>query len=100
MGLNRVNLGNSIDAVDRSTNDDMFIGGLVQGLFTTPEGRARRQERKDMKVQGTYAEKMGLAQALSGGGQEGGSDNTMMYVIIGILALLLIGGGLFFALKK
>jgi hypothetical protein len=80
--------------------ENQFLGALVQNIFTTPEGRARRQERKDMKVEGKYAEQMGLAQALSGGGAKEGSDNTILYLGIGFILLLVIGVVLFMVLKK
>lgn len=82
--------------------ESKFVGTAFQDIFTTPEGRARRQERKNLKVQGKYAEQMGLASALSGGGEDSrtaGGDNTMMYAIAGIVLLMIVGGGLFFALK-
>lgn len=82
--------------------ESKFIGTAFQDIFTTPEGRARRQERKNLKVQGTYAEKMGLASALSGGGEDSRTadgDNTMMYAIVGLVLLAIVGGGLFYALK-
>ena len=85
-----------------SVNENNFIGTGFQDIFTTPEGRARRQERKNLKVQGTYAEKMGLASALSGGDESartGGGDNTMLFVGGGMLLLIVIGVGLYFALK-
>jgi len=79
-----------------------FIGTGFQDIFTTPEGRARRQEARRLKSEGKYAEQMSLASALSGGGEDSrtaGGDNTMLFVGGGMLLLIVIGVGLYFALK-
>jgi hypothetical protein len=90
-------------------NEDTFLGKFFQDVFTTPEGRAARQERRYLRAESKAAERFGKASQAEGIGaaltadaqRQSGSDNSTMIIII-IVAVVLIGGGIgaYFLLKK
>jgi hypothetical protein len=91
-------------------NEDTFLGKFFQDVFTTPEGRAARQERRDLRAESKAAERFGKASqaegigaALTADAQRDGSEsnNNMLFLIGGgFLLLLIIGVVLFMVLKK
>ena len=74
------------------------IGSWFQDIFTTEEGRARRDARRGAKNEGELSEaelKRAMAEEMRKGKQK---DNTLL--IVGIAAILVIGGIAAFALSK